>query len=272
MILIVDKNEKDTNPKVVKLLEKCFSQVVIANLPHHEYGGITVTAGDVNIPLDDGSILAIERKTPQDFLNSIPNRHIFNQVEIMAQNAKYSAVIVTGYFTYGEKNDMVYIDGEKTEWKGASVRSVMSLIQYSGCALIFCPPARYPDQIAELYNTVNKPDERQGITKHRIITFPPVDDRIEFLGQLPGIRLVLANSMLNFAGMMDGIQPDENGNTYGTLASALHWMTILSGISKSERPKGWGAQTILTQRKFLGLKSDEYLAIISTADGKGMEE
>lgn len=269
MILIVDKNEKDTNPKVVKLLEKCFSQVVIANLPHHEYGGIAVTAGDINIPLDDGSILAIERKTPQDFLNSIPNRHIFNQVEIMAQNAKYSAVIVTGYFTYGEKNDMVYIDGEKTNWKGVSVRSAMSLIQYSGCALIFCPPARYPDQIAELYNTVNKPDERQGISKHRIITFPPVDDRIEFLAQLPGIGIKLADSILKFAGKMDN-NADELG--YGTVAGALHWITIMSGIAKSERPKGWGAQTILTQRKFLGLASNQYIDYPHANNKEEMEE
>jgi len=265
MILIVDKNEKDTAPKVVKLLEKCFSQVVIANLPHHAYGGITVTAGDINIPLDNGSIFAIDRKTPQDFLNSIPNRHIFNQIEVMAQYAKYSSIIITGFFHY-DKNDMVWISDNgkleaatKTNWKGVSVRSTMSLIQYSGCALIFCPPARYPDQIAELYNTVNKPDKHQGITQHRIVTFPPVDNRITFLAGgsgLPGIGIKLADTLLTFAGMMDG-DADEQG--YGTLAGALHWVTILSGISKSERPKGWGPEKILTVRKFLGLSSNQYI-------------
>lgn len=249
MILIVDTNEKATNKKVVKELEKCFSQVIVT----------TLIAGDVNVPLDDGSLLAIERKTPNDFLASIADGRIFEQVERMAQNAKYSAIIVTGYFTYGEKNDMVYIDGEQTNWKGPAVRSTMSLIQYSGCALIFCPPTRYPSQIAELYNTVNKPDERRGIKKHRIITFPPVDERVEFIAQLPTIGLKLSESLLKFAGMMDN-NADEEG--YGSIIGALHWLSIMGGISQKERPKGWGPEKILTQRKFLGLAPSGYIAEI----------
>ena len=266
MIVIVDQNEKDTNPDVVASLKKNFSNVIVANLPHHDYGGIKVTSGDVNIPLDDGSLLAIERKTPSDFLGSIPDRHIFNQVEVMAKHAKYSAIIVTGSFTYGAKDDMCYIlkqDGERdiTNWNGKDVRGAIVTIEYSGCPVIFCPPSRYCQTIAELYTTVNKPDKHQSIVKNRIITFPPCDDRIVFLAQLPGVGLKLAEGLLNFAGMMDGVQPDEDGNTYGTLASAFEWMTILSQIDKDVRPAGWGAAKILTQRKFLGLNSNQYISV-----------
>src|SRR5215213_7083667 len=126
MILIVDKNEADVNKSVLTSLKKHFQNVHIANLPHHDYGGITVTSGDINIPLDDGSLLAIERKTPNDFLQSIPNRHIFNQVEVMANHSKYSAIIVTGLLTYTFKSDMVKADGELTEWNGKSVRAVIN--------------------------------------------------------------------------------------------------------------------------------------------------
>lgn len=260
MILIVDKNEKDTNPKIVKQLEKMFSKVIVTNLPHREFGGTSVTAGDINIPLDDGSLLAIERKTPNDFLNSIASGHLFDQIEVMAQNAKYSAIIITGIISYGEKNDMVFADGEQTNWKGTSIRAVFSVAQYSGCVVLCCPASKYPDMIAELYNTVNKPDKRQSIRKNRIITFPPVDERLEFLAQLPGVGLKLAESLLIFAGVMDK-DADELG--YGTVASALHWASLLSQIDKDSRPAGWGAAKILTVRKFMGLKADQYIGLDS---------
>ncbi len=259
MLIIVDKNEEDVNKDIVKQLKKYFSQVVVANLPHREHGGVTVTAGDINIPLSDGSILAIERKTPEDFLQSIASNHIYDQLEVMAQHAKYSAFIVTGYFEYTNKSDMVSIDGNVTKWRGASVRATMSLIQYSGCALIFCPVNQYPNMIAELYNTVNKPDERIHVAKNRIITFPPVDERIEFIAQLPGVGLKLATSLLKFAGMMDN-NTDSEG--YGTVASALHWITILASMDKNERPKGWGPANILTVRKFFGLESNQYITML----------
>lgn len=264
MFLIVDKNEEDTNPEIVKRLKKFFSNVVIANLPHRQHGNRTVTAGDINIPLDDGSVLAIERKTPEDFLQSIATRHIFDQIEVMAQNAKYSAVIITGYFQYTDKTDLVSLDGKVREgWRGSSVRSAMNVIQYSGCALIFCPENKYPEMVAEVYNTVNKPEQRQGVIKNRIITFPPVDSRIEFLCQLPGIGITLADSILTFAGMMDN-NADEDG--YGTLASALHWITILMLIDKDSRPKGWGQKTTMTIRKFFGLESDEYITMLKDVE------
>lgn len=261
MILILDKNEVDVNKEVLSNLKKHFTNVVIANLPHHEYGGISVTAGDINIPLDDGSILSIERKTPSDFLGSIPNRHIFNQVEVMAQHAKYSAIIVTGHFSYTHKTDMVKADNILTEWNGKSVRAVINAIQFSGCPIVFCPADEYCNMIVEIYNLVNKNDKHQGVIKNRIITFPPVDARVEFLAQLPGVGLVMAESILKFAGMMDE-NADSDG--YGTVAGALHWISILVQIDKDSRPQGWkSANKILTHRKFMGYKSNQYLAINS---------
>lgn len=273
MLLIVDTNEKSTNPKVYQQLVKHFSNVVVANLPHKEYGGTSVTAGDINIPLDDGNLLAIERKTPTDFLGSIANRHIFNQVEVMAQNAKYSIIVITGTFTYGQKDDMTYIlkgnEKEITNWSGRSVRGALNTIQWSGCPIQFCPPERFSVTIEEIYSTVNKPDKHQGIDKRRVITFPPVDDRVEYLCHLPGIDLTLADRLLKFAAMMDN-NADELG--YGTVASALHWATIMSGVGKSSRPKGWGPNKILTVRKFLGLSATQYLGLNSEINEMKEEE
>lgn len=265
MLLIIDENEQTNNPEIVLFIKRSFSNVIVTSLPHREHGGIKVTAGDINIPLDDGSILAIERKTPEDFLSSIASRHIFHQVEVMANNAKFSAIIVTGAFTYGKRDDMCYIrfsdtDEGRTEtnWSGVSVRAAIASIQYSGCPVIFCPPSRYCQTISELYTLVNKPSEHQSIKKNRIITFPPVDERVEYLAQFPGIGLKHADSLLKFAGMMDS-NADEDG--YGTISSALHWMTILSHMDKDVRPAGWGPLKILNTRKFLGLASNQYIKV-----------
>lgn len=259
-LVLVDKSEKSSNPKLFKSIKSFFPKVYDVNLPHKDYGEgefkRTVTSGDLNIPLDSGKLLAVERKTVDDFLGSIAKRHVFHQVETMAKYAQYSAVVVTGQLTYTNKTDMAKADGTETGWPGVRVRAVISEIQFSGCPVVFCPHNEFCNQVLELYHIVNKPtDERQGVFKNRILTFPPVDFRVEFLAQLPGIGIKLADSLLTFAGKMDN-NADKLG--YGTIAGALHWVTILNSVHPSERPKGWGKETVLTVRKFLALNSDEY--------------
>jgi ERCC4-type nuclease len=268
MMLIIDKSEQASNPKVVEQLQKNFSQTIIANLPHHNYGGTNITSGDINIPLDDGSLLAIERKTPEDFLGSIKDRHIFNQVEVMAANAKYSAIVVTGKFFYG-KDDIVYIEkGDKkaqTNWTGNSVRAVIYAIQFSGCPVIFCPASEYSNTIAAIYNLVNQSDRHQGVVKNRVITFPPVDARVENLAQLPGISLTLAERLLQKAGEFDD-NKDEEG--YGTIPGALQYLTIMMAIDKASRPAGFGQAKVFSLRKFFQLNEDEYIGKIREIEYK----
>jgi ERCC4-type nuclease len=247
MIIIVDKNEEATSKSTVDSLRKHFSHVRVGNLK----------AGDINIPLDDGCLLAIERKAPHDFLASIADRRIFEQAESMAVIAKYSAFIVTGKFIYHEKTDDVWVDGRKTNWRGTSVRSVITLLQYSGCALIFCPVKEYARQVEELYSTVNKPEMRKGLKQRRIVTWPPVDERVNMLASIAGIGLMRAESLLKFA----KVEIEDGDDEYGTLGMALHWATIMNMVPKTERPKGWGYKTVLNVRKLLGLKPNEYIGI-----------
>src|SRR5574342_49617 len=111
--IIVDKSEKSSAPHVIESLKKYFN-VVVANLPHRTYGNTSITAGDINIPLEDGNLLAIERKTGSDLLNSIKDRHILNQIEVMHTYAKWCAIIVTSKILYSP-NDMVIVDKKETE-------------------------------------------------------------------------------------------------------------------------------------------------------------
>lgn len=255
MIILVDPNEVGTSPKTIEALKRHFTSVVISKKP---------MGFDLQIPLQDGSILAIERKSPADFLASIGDNRLKQQIEKMHSKAKFSAIVVTGKINYAG-NGYVKLDEdqETRKWKSVSVRGMIRAIQLSGTILEWCPASLFPQMVEEIYTTCNTEDHRQGLQKHRVITFPPLDDRIQILGQFCGVGIESAKSLLKFAGMMDK-NADEEG--YGTLASALHWMTILSQIDSKSRPKNWagkpGATKILENRKLLGLAADEYLAVL----------
>jgi len=259
MYVIVDENENTQAPHIVDSLRKLFKNIIVTSLPHRDFGSTKITAGDLNIPLDDGSILAIERKTVDDFLGSISNRHLLNQVETMHAHAKFCAIIITGKMSFSSI-DKVISDKRITDWDGASIRALLDVIQYSGCAIRYCPVSEYSMMVKEIYDVVNKPSEHRGIVKNRIVTFPPIDKRVQFIAQLPDVGLESAESLLQFAGMMES-NADEEG--YGRIADALHWMSIMSQIDKDSRPVNWIGKRILTNRKFFGLKSNEYIKIES---------
>lgn len=266
MIIVVDKNEQDTSPSIVDQLKKLFPNLLVANLPHRIFGNTSVTAGDINIPLDDGNVLAIERKTVNDLLQSIPNRHIMNQIEVMHTNAKFVSLVITGKLKYHPVTDMVWSDDRETKWNGNDVRSLLRKIQLTPAIVEYCPEERYAETVLEIYKTITGIDNLPKTYKNRIVTFPPTDERIQFLAQLPSVSLDRATSLLQFAGMMDG--GDSEG--YGTVAGALHHLSIMSHYGKEVRAEHWGAKTILTNRKFLGLESNQYIGII-TENGE-MEE
>jgi len=258
MIIVVDKSEQDTSPHTVEQLKRIFPNLLVANLPHRKYGNTNVTAGDINIPMDDGNILSIERKTVSDLLGSIPNRHIMNQIEVMHQHAKFVALVITGKMQYSP-TDMV-VDGKReTEWRGGDVRSLLRKIQLSPAIVEFCPEHEYANMVMEIYRTVSGIDNLPKTYKNRIVTFPPISEKVQFIAQLPSVLLDRAQSLLKFAGMMDN-NVDEDG--FGTVAGALHHLSIMSHYGKEVRPEHWGAKTILTNRKFLGLASNEYIGII----------
>lgn len=259
--LVIDKNENDLAPHIVESLKHYFPTVLVANLPHREFGGEQVTAGDINIPMPTGDIIAIERKTVTDFLNSIPNRHLMHQVEVMHAHAKYVALVITGRMGISP-DDKVIADRHETKWDGVSVRSLIREIQLTPCIVEYCSEAEYSNRVLEIYRTIANNDNLPKTYKNRIKMFPPVDERVQFLAQLPGVSTDRATSLLNFAGMMEGVQPDEDNNTFGSLAQAIHYMTILSHFGKDARPENWGAKTILTNRKFLGLASNQYIGIL----------
>lgn len=253
MLVMVDSNELATNPTVVELLRKYYPKLEIMKLEF----------GDVNIVLENGALLSIERKNVSDFVGSIIDAHMFKQVERMAAGAKFYAIIVLGRMSFDE-NDMTVVDGRTTGWKGVSVRAAIYALQWSGCPIVWASHEGYPFAVQELINFCEKPEVHSTMSHKRIVTFPPVDQRVEILAAFPGIGMKKAMSLLKFSREKFNEEAIENGNTedeYATIAQALMWASALLLINPKNRPEGWGDKVIQTFRVALGLGKGEYIDI-----------
>lgn len=116
------------------------------------FGGLSTAVtrlehGDIWIATDDGYLLLIERKTPDDFLNSLKDERLFGQLEPMA-NKRYDEqlagkavttlpyLLITGTFGVGP-NGMT-VTGRVTGWNFASVMGALLSIQEMGIYVFFC--------------------------------------------------------------------------------------------------------------------------------------
>jgi len=243
MIVIADSNEQATSKRTIKELKHVFGNVMISKLP----------SGDVNIIMKDGSVFAVERKEVHDFLGSIADGRVFKQVENMASNAKYYAIIIEGSLNINYDTDMVIASGEITKWKGSSVRAALFAIMWSGCPVSFAPQGCYAETVLEMVNMVSKDDEHLQRSHRRTITFPQVGLEQDILMAFPNVGFVRSESLLSFCTERLGNKP--------SLAEALAFGSALKFINNKSRPKGWGASRIDDFREILGLKENEYLEI-----------
>lgn len=223
-----------------------------------------LVCGDINVVLDNGQLLAIERKRAGDFLGSIASKRIFRQVENMAQNAAWSCVVIEGLISF-DKNDMTMISSFdkndningylETDWRGVSVRGAMYAIQWSGCPIMTIQPHALPNMIADLARFCSKPAEHaQSLGRKRYITFPPIELKEEIVAAFPSVGPKRARSLFEFS-------KKQNDKETGTLAEALSWGSALNLIDRKSRPEGWGDKTIEGFRTTLGLETGEYLMV-----------
>lgn len=250
MLIMIDSNEEATNSATVEYLRKYFPELQVTKLEF----------GDINIVLENGALLSIERKKVGDFLGSIADGRIFRQVERMATGAKYYAIIAVGDMSF-DTDDMVVVDGRTTGWRGVSVRGAIYALQWSGCPIAWTNTHGLPFVINEMIQFCEKPDKHwQTLGHKRIVTFPPVDPRVELISAFPNIGLKKAESLLRFAKeQLKESETDED--PYSSIIEALAWASAFPMIASKSRPEGWGDKIVQTFRLFLGLDKDDYIDI-----------
>lgn len=217
-----------------------------------QFPGAAVTMleyGDAWVACDDGSILLIERKTPEDFLNSLRSGRIFEQIAKMVdplhlqylkgeKQTYWPYLIITGVFQPGAKGE-VFANGQATGWRWNSVWGALLTVQEMGCMVTFAPSdTEYGGVIMALVR--RERSDTITIRPHRMPI--PMDAKTALLCTLPQIGEERAEAIMQWAG--------------GVLAHALSGLTDLeidAPVSKSIRTK---------IRRFLGLAEQQTLEFV----------
>lgn len=206
--------------------------------------------GDCKMFCADGYTLNIERKTPSDFLSSIPNDHIFDQVARMVQERRDSGeipfLVITGEILRNPATGNCIIPGSKhgEGWSWNAVQGALLSIQEAGVPVIFCAgDMDYPDCLVRLAKR-NKTTMVINPTREII----PLTPQERVLCALEGIGPQLAEEILIKAG--------------GNLGWALDILTDMGDDLSKIPGVAKGRKQVI--RKILGLAEFEKLSVCST--------
>ena len=147
--------------------------------------------GDFHVICDDDNMLIIERKAAMDFVNSIKDGRLFNQVARAKQITPYVYVVIVGSILPA-KGGKTYINGNLTGWDYAAIQGVMVSIQELGAMIIHC--ADDNDFVAAVVRLANRSRD--------VIPVMPVREAAIFggaenvLASLPGIGAKRAADLL----------------------------------------------------------------------------
>lgn len=213
------------------------------------FGGVPVAvapldAGDLLVATGDNALLVIERKTPDDFLNSLKDNRLFGQVTRMLKVSQWSYVIIQGNVT--NVANRVVTDRRTTGWGWPSFHGALLTIQELGVRVITVGKDDFEAAVIRLAKR-----ERGDVTI-KPPRCPALLSRGEaMLATLPGIGEERVDNLLKYA---------------GSPANALAFLTDkeLRGVD------GIGLATKLGIRRALKLEPHERLAVIT--DGSEIEK
>ncbi len=223
-----------------------------------KFGGVPTTVtmldtGDVWAVTDDGHTLMIERKTPDDFLNSLKDDRLFPQLARMTEQRNiqqlagksittWPYLVITDVFT-ADRNGKVITQRGVTWWSFAAVMGAILSIQEMGVFVVFAAgQSDYQDCILRLGRR-NRTDELKLLPPRPANILGP---RAVFLASLPGIGIERVQELL-----------DWSDHHPGFALSGITDLTIPAPIGKSLR------QNI---RAMLGLQENETLEILAKGE------
>jgi ERCC4-type nuclease len=208
-----------------------------------DFGGVptavvALDAGDFLVATTDDRLLAIERKTPGDFLNTLRDDRLFPQVAKLRDQSEWAYLLISGQL--GRAVDgTVSTPTRDTGWEWTAIQGALLTVQELGCHVVFC------DGDDDLEPAIVRLAKRRRDEK-RIL--PPREPAL--LG--PGEAAIAALPGIGNTRMMDVLQ------AAGTPADALVMLTLKHG----EHVHGIGPATKTRIRNALGLEGDWALGIV----------
>lgn len=209
------------------------------------FGGALTTvaaldAGDLLIATDDGDLLAVERKTANDFLGSLRDNRIWTQLAGLRSLTPWAYLALCGDLRPGP-GGLTFSDGRSTGWNWASVSGALLSIQEAGVHVVWVPSdSEYEQAVIRLANRDRSPIIVQPARQMVLMS-----EAEQILTSLPGIGLEKARSLLAYC---------------GSPAWAL-WFLCDEQWDGPNPPKGFGPETKRRVRAALGLKPEQQLWI-----------
>jgi len=243
MALQIDTREADWILRWQNSPPPIFADVLILNT--------MLENGDAKVYCADGKILNIERKTPNDFLSSIPNDHIFDQTQRMIQERQNTGeipfLIITGEILRNPQTGNCIIPGSKygEGWNWNAVQGALLTIQEAGVPVVYCGgDMDYADCLIRLAK------------RNKSVTI--INPIREIFPLTPQERVLCS---------FDGIGPELAAEILKRCSDVSWALDVLTDMSK-DAPKIQGiAQGRKQQiRKTLGLPDNARLMVASTED------
>jgi ERCC4-type nuclease len=215
-----------------------------------QFGGVAVShsvldAGDLWVLTDDNRMLVIERKTANDFLNTLKEERLFVQMaglQELRNQGYWPYVMISGELQRGQ-NGHVVTDRE-TGWSWNAVQGALLSIQEMGIFVTYCAH-EYDLESAVIRLGERSRDEKMIIPPSRIGKVLGL--QAGFLCGLPGIGPEKVGELLNYC---------------GTPA----WALVALTDADSQVP-GIGPGIRNNVRYTLGLKDDEQMGILTNDRG-----
>lgn len=179
-----------------------------------KFGGIPTSItmldhGDLLAVCDDDQMILVERKTPDDFLNSLRDGRVLPQVSQMQDFTRWNYLVITGDFQRDPGGHTI-TDRGQTGWSWAAVQGALLTIQEQGCFVTYAANDQdYEACILRLGNRDHRPDLLLAAPRmSRILSAQEA-----IIASLPGIgveRLQLVMDYCGTAGMAISALSDPN--------------------------------------------------------------
>lgn len=211
------------------------------------FGGVATLVtmleyGDVWAYTEDGALLAIERKTSDDLLNSLKDGRLFTQLAGLREQSQYAYLAICGSITKGPDGKAI-TDGRQTGWNYQAVQSAILTAQELGCYVVYTTDDHFEATVAGLGKR-NRGEVREKPSK-KFITLSAGE---QMLAALPGIGLERVDALINL---------------YTTPAYALCAITD-TGLTQEHIP-GIGPLTRQNVRAAMGIP-DGYDLVLADKD------
>jgi hypothetical protein len=166
--------------------------------------------GDLHVLCDDGSLLMIERKTPDDLLNTLRDERLLPQIARLVQAriddqskgelvTHWPYLVIDGEITRGPDGKAMTSGRGLTGWNYSAVQGALLSAQEMGVCVVTCGEGEFEDCIIRLSK------RERGLIR----LLPPRPPEIlgagaTFLASLPGVGIERVMRLLEWSGNMPG--------------------------------------------------------------------